>query len=66
MLTSLRSVLSTVSDNFQEQIFLRFPLIGKSQDEIEEFLQKPENTSQILSFLSQFVDEMQNRCGEKQ
>ncbi len=55
MLTSLRLVLSTVSDNFQEQIFLRFPLIGKSPEEIEEFLWKPEHTSKILMFLNHFV-----------
>jgi chromate reductase, NAD(P)H dehydrogenase (quinone) len=55
MLASLRLVLSTVSDNFLEHIFLRVPLIGKSPDEIEEILRLPEYESQISMFLSNFV-----------
>ncbi len=55
ILTSLRLVLSTVSDNFQEQIFLRFPLIGKSPEEIETFLREPDHASQISLFLNKFA-----------
>lgn len=55
MLASLRLVLSTVSDNFLESLFLRFPLVGKSTKEIEEFLRVPEHESKISTFLSNFV-----------
>lgn len=54
MLVSLRLVLSTVSDNFLEHIFLRIPLIGKSPKEIGELLRLPEYESQIKSFLLDF------------
>jgi len=59
MLASLNLVLSTVSNNFLEHIFLRFPLIGQSPEEIEEFLRSPEHESQILTFLNNFVKEVQ-------
>ena len=55
MLISLRLVLSTVSDNFLENLFLRTPLVGKSPEEIEEFLRAPEHESEILTFLGNFV-----------
>lgn len=55
MLASLRLVLSTVSDNFQEHLFFRVPLIGKSPEEIQEFLREPEHESQISTFLRSFV-----------
>ena len=54
-MTSLKLVLSTLSNNFQEQIFLRFPLIGKSPEEIETFLREPDHASQILLFLNKFA-----------
>ncbi|MBU2809135.1 NAD(P)H-dependent oxidoreductase [Acidithiobacillus ferrooxidans F221] len=55
MLTSLRLVLSTVSNNFLEHLFLRIPLIDKSPEEIMEFLRLPERESQIRSFLLNFA-----------
>ncbi|OWG18489.1 hypothetical protein KDK82_1968 [Delftia sp. K82] len=51
MLASLRLVLSTVSSNFLEHLFLRIPLIGKSPEDAVKFLCLPENESQIRSFL---------------
>lgn len=54
MLASLRLVLSTVSNNFLEHLFLRIPLIGKSPEEVVKFLQLPENGSKITSFLLEF------------
>lgn len=56
MLLSLRLVLSTVSRDFLEHLFLRIPLIGKSPIEIEELLRTPENESQIASFLLKFAE----------
>ena len=55
MLASLRVVLSTVSSNFLEQLFLRIPLVGKSPEEIDELLRMPEYESQISSFLINFA-----------
>lgn len=55
MLASLRLVLSTISDNFLQHIFLRVPLIGKSPDEIEEILRMPEYESEISTFLSNYI-----------
>ncbi|WP_284381820.1 NADPH-dependent FMN reductase [Litoribrevibacter albus] len=54
MLLSLRLVLSTVSSNFLEHLFLRVPLIGKSPNEIGELLRVPEIESSITSFLVDF------------
>lgn len=58
MLVSLRLVLSTVSNNFLEHLFLRIPLIGKSPKEIEALLRLPEHESQIKSFLLNFEKEV--------
>lgn len=55
MLTSLRLVLSTVSDQFLEDVFLRIPLIGKTPDEIKTLLKVPERQSEMRGFLSAFV-----------
>lgn len=55
MLVSLRIVLSTLSNNFLEHLFLRIPLIGKSPEEVVKFLCLPENESQIRSFLVKFT-----------
>lgn len=54
MLLSLRLVLSTVSSNFFEHLFLRIPLIGKLPGEIEEILRMPEYESVVTSFLIEF------------
>jgi len=51
MLHSLRLVLSTVSNNFLEDIFLRINLLGKTQEEVEALLHLPKYESQIRSFL---------------
>lgn len=54
MLHSLRLVLSTVSDHFESDLFLRFPLMGMSPKEIGTFLREPENESLITTFLLKF------------
>lgn len=58
MLASLKLVLSTVSSHFMEHLFLRFPLIGMTPNEIEELLQAPEKQSEILTFMNNFVAEV--------
>lgn len=54
MLASLRLVLSTCSRNFLEHIFLQFPLIGMSTEKIDNFLQTPAQTLEILKFINNF------------
>ncbi|NVK54459.1 MAG: NAD(P)H-dependent oxidoreductase [Alteromonadaceae bacterium] len=64
MLASLRLVLSTVSDNFLEDIFLRVPLIGKAPEEIKEFVRGQEYELQISTFMSNYVAAVQNSNGQ--
>jgi len=56
MLASLRLVLGTVTCAFQEQIFLRFPLISKSPDEVAAFLRTPENDVRLRGFIAEFAE----------
>jgi NAD(P)H-dependent FMN reductase len=58
MLVSLRRVLSTVSSNFFEDLFLRF-FLSKSPEQIVEMLQTEEYKSQITPFLLSFISEIQ-------
>ncbi len=55
MLAALRLVMKTVTERFEERLFLRFPLISKSQDEVRELLRLPENANRLSEFISQFV-----------
>lgn len=55
MLASLRLVLGTVTSAFQEQIFLRVPLISKSPDEVQAFLGAKENADQLRAYITQFA-----------
>ena len=64
VLASLRRVLSTVSDNFLEDLFLRIPLIGKSSEEIEEFVRGEEYESQISMFLNNYAAAVRNSGGQ--
>ncbi len=59
MLASLRLVLSTVSDQFANDLFLRVPLVGMSPDEVAGCAKRPEQVAQVRSFLL----ELQARCG---
>lgn len=59
MLVSLRRVLSTVSSNFFEDLFLRISLLSKSPEQIIEMLQTEQYKSQITLFLLSFVSEIQ-------
>lgn len=55
MLASLRVVLSTVSDGFLPDVFLRVPLVGKSVGDIEALMREPEPASQVVEFLARFA-----------
>jgi NAD(P)H-dependent FMN reductase len=55
MLAALRLVLSTVSTGFQNDLFLRIPLVGKPPAEISMIMHQPEWQSQVTAFLSDFA-----------
>ncbi|MCF6327647.1 MAG: NAD(P)H-dependent oxidoreductase [Devosiaceae bacterium] len=54
MLGQLRLVLKTVSERFNEDIFLKFDLMKKSPQEIFEYLEIDKNQQLMSSFISQF------------
>ncbi|WP_032880452.1 NADPH-dependent FMN reductase [Acinetobacter courvalinii] len=58
MLISLRKVLSTLSGNFFEHLFLRISLLGKSPEEINELQCSTEHQILIVSFLNDFAREI--------
>ncbi|MDR2877151.1 MAG: NAD(P)H-dependent oxidoreductase [Chromatiales bacterium] len=56
MLASLRLVLSTVSDKFQEELFLRLPLMKKSPEEVDALVRSPLYEAQVSEFLIRFAE----------
>jgi chromate reductase, NAD(P)H dehydrogenase (quinone) len=54
VLDSLRRVLSTVSENFAADIFLRIPLIGTNEAEIKQIVNSEENRLSVEEFISEF------------
>lgn len=56
MLEALRKVLSTVSANFNEALFLRMPVMKLSPQEIADAVKEPANRAQAQAFLSAFAD----------
>ena len=56
VLHSLRLVLSTISENFSNEIFLQIPLIGKQKDEIKEITHSVEFEPKINEFISDYVN----------
>lgn len=56
MLTQLRLVLSTVSEHFFDQVFLRINLLGLSPEEVHARITLPENTQKIRIFLSEISE----------
>ncbi len=55
MLASLRLVLSTISSGFQEAIFLRVPLVGKSPAQVLPLLRSPDYEGETSRFLADFA-----------
>jgi NAD(P)H-dependent FMN reductase len=54
MLASLRLALSTISSGFQESLFLRVPLVGKSPEEVLPLLRSPDYARETSRFLADF------------
>ena len=55
MLRVLRPVLSTISSNFNEDLFLRLPVMKETPDSIAEILAVPANRSAAEEFLRNFA-----------
>lgn len=55
MLAQLRLVLSTVSQRFAEDLFLRFELMKLSPEEISQYLATPTSRMAITEFLRSFT-----------
>ena len=55
MLAGLRIVLATVSDRFTPDIFLRFPLMKMTPQDIARFMASDENAGQARNFLREFA-----------
>jgi chromate reductase, NAD(P)H dehydrogenase (quinone) len=64
MLAGLRTVLSTVSSNFSENIFFRFPVMKQAPDAIRESLMTPANRSGAEKFLKDFAAFCQSQLSE--
>ncbi|SDR48622.1 NADPH-dependent FMN reductase [Pseudovibrio sp. Tun.PSC04-5.I4] len=62
MLKQLRLVLSTVSERFSEDIFLKFELMKHTPLEISEILELPENKISLVNYLREFSE----YCGASQ
>jgi chromate reductase, NAD(P)H dehydrogenase (quinone) len=62
MLASLRLVLSTVSDRFLADVFLRISLMGKSPEDAAAWLRLPEHDARMADFLAALAAEI--RRGE--
>lgn len=54
MLKSLRTVLGTVTGRFAEDIFLRFPLMNMTPEEISRRFDAPEIQAEVRAFLRSF------------
>ncbi len=54
MLSSLRTVLSTVSENFIDSCFLRIPLASKTVEEMDMVVSKDENIAATKAFVSNY------------
>lgn len=55
MLHQLRTVLATLSDRFNEKLFLRLHLMKLSPDEIGEQLSQPQRQDEMRRFLDAFA-----------
>lgn len=54
VLQSLRRVLSTISENFSNDIFLQVPLLGKDEREIEQIVNSDEYKPLVHEFLADY------------
>ena len=65
MLASLRLVLSTISSGFQDSLFLRVPLVGKSPEEILPLLRSSDYEGETSRFLADFAASIRSSRGQQ-
>ena len=65
MLKVLRTVLSTISSNFNEDIFFRLPVMKETPDSILEIIKAPANRHMADRFLRDFASFCQNQLSNK-
>ena len=63
MLDALRKVLSTISNNINEELFFRLPVMKETPDAIRDILETAENRQKAEVFLRQFSSFCQNQTG---
>ena len=56
VLICLRRVLSTISENFSDSIFLQIPLIGKNETEIKGIVNSEEFKPQVDRYISKYFE----------
>lgn len=61
VLYSLRLVLRTVSQRFNEENFVRFLLRAKTPTEIHDFFKAPEEQQRITDFLEKFRSDIESK-----
>lgn len=59
MLGQIRTVLSTVSTRFSQDLFVRFQLMKKSPEEITAHFEQPDNRQVVAAFVESFA----RHCG---
>jgi NAD(P)H-dependent FMN reductase len=64
MLATLRLVLSTVTENFNANIFLRLPLIKETPEAIEGIFRSPDTRGRVADFLNEF-SQFCRRCANR-
>lgn len=65
MLVALRKVLSTISSNFNEELFFRLPVMKETPEAIQEILKVAENRQRVEAFLRDFMSFWQNQLGSQ-
>jgi len=65
MLVALHKVLSTISSNFNEELFFRLPVMMETPEAIQEILKVAENRQRVEAFLRDFMSFWQNKLGSQ-
>lgn len=63
VLITLRRILSTISENFSDSIFLKVPLIGKNADEVKMIVNSKEFKPQVNRYISKYTKYIESVSG---
>lgn len=61
MLAALRLVLATVTSKFQQQVFMRVPLISKSPQQVRDDLSQTQTQAALRTYINDFVATIRNK-----